>query len=74
MKKPLSAVAKQTSRGGLHRSLGIPEDEKIGPARIAAATHSSDEKTRREAILAETYAAHRPGNKRAFHEHKTAFR
>lgn len=56
----LSRVAAHTSKGGLHRSLGIPEGEKIGAKRIAKATHSSDEKTREEARLAQTYAKHRP--------------
>jgi len=40
--------------GGLHRSLGIPEGQKIGQKRIEKAEHSSDERTRRQAQLAET--------------------
>jgi hypothetical protein len=59
-RKPLEAVSEHTSPGGLHRSLGIPVGEKIGAKRIAAATHSKDAKTRRQARLAQTYAAHRP--------------
>lgn len=55
----LSRVAASTSKGGLHRSLGIPEGEKIGAARIEAATHSSNPKTRRQANLAQTYAKYR---------------
>jgi hypothetical protein len=55
----LSDVSKHTSKGGLHRSLGIPEGEKIGAARIEAATHSSNPKTRRQANLAQTYAKYR---------------
>lgn len=58
-RKPLSEVAEHTDRGGLHRSLGIPLGEKIGPARIEAATHSKDLKTRRQARLAQTYAKFR---------------
>lgn len=58
-KKPLTQVAKTTSKGGLHRSLGIPEGQKIPPARIAAATKSPDPKVRKEANLAETYAKYR---------------
>ena len=42
------------NKGGLHRSLGIPEGQKIGAKRIEKATHSSDERTAREARLAET--------------------
>lgn len=60
-RKPLSYVSQHTSKGGLHRSLGIPEGEKIGAARIAAATHSSNPKTRRQANLAQTYAKYRKG-------------
>ena len=40
--------------GGLHRSLGIPEGEKIPEKRIVKAEHSSDERVRREANLAMT--------------------
>lgn len=56
----LTEVSKHTSKGGLHRSLGIPEGQKIGAKRIKAAEHSSNPKTRKQAELAETYAKHRP--------------
>jgi len=59
-RKPLSRVSETTSEGGLHRSLGIPEGQRIGAARIAAATHSRNPKTRRQARLAQTYARYRP--------------
>ena len=59
-RKPLERVSETTSPGGLHRSLGIPVGEKIGAKRIAAATHSSNAKTRRQARLAQTYARYRP--------------
>ena len=42
------------NKGGLHRSLGIPENEKIPEKRIVKAEHSSDERVRREANLAMT--------------------
>lgn len=42
------------NKGGLHRSLGIPEGEKIPEKRIVKAEHSSDERVRREANLAMT--------------------
>jgi len=29
-------------KGGLHRALGVPEDEKIPASKIEAATHSSN--------------------------------
>jgi len=61
--RPLQAVSESTSEGGLHRSLGIPEGEKIGAARIEAATHSSNPKTRRQANLAQTYSKYRPRKK-----------
>jgi hypothetical protein len=63
MDKPLQQVAETTSKGGLHRSLGIPQGKKIGAKRIAAATHSRDPKIRRQANLAQTYAAHRFAHK-----------
>jgi hypothetical protein len=59
-RKPLEAVSESTSPGGLHRSLGIPIGQKIGAARIEAATKSPNLKTRRQANLAQTYAKHRP--------------
>lgn len=43
-----------TNRGGLHRSLGVPENEKIPPGRIEAATRSNNPKIRRQANLAKT--------------------
>ena len=58
--KPLQDVSEHTSKGGLHRSLGIPEGQKIGAARIEQATHSKNPKTRKEANLAKTYARFRP--------------
>jgi hypothetical protein len=42
------------NKGGLHRSLGVPEGQKIPPAKIAAATKSSNPKVRKQANLAET--------------------
>jgi hypothetical protein len=57
--KPLSYVSQHTEKGGLHRSLGIPEGQKIGAERIEEATHSSNPKTRKQARLAETYAKFR---------------
>lgn len=58
-RKPLQYVSEHTSEGGLHRSLNVPEGERIGAARIEAATHSKSKKTRKQAILAQTYAKHR---------------
>lgn len=58
-RKALERVSESTSKGGLHRSLGVPEDEKIGAARIEKATHSRNPKVRRQANLAQTYAKYR---------------
>ena len=58
-KRPLQEVSESTHKGGLHESLGIPEGQKIGAARIEAATHSSNAKTRKQANLAKTYAKYR---------------
>jgi hypothetical protein len=42
------------NKGGLHRSLGIPEGQKIGQKRIEKAENSTNERTARQARLAET--------------------
>ena len=41
-------------KGKLHRELGIPEGEKIPPARLEAAEHSSNPEVKRDAIRAKT--------------------
>lgn len=58
-KRALQEVSESTHEGGLHESLGIPKGEKIGAARIEAATHSRNPKTRRQANLAMTYNKYR---------------
>jgi hypothetical protein len=40
--------------GALHKTLGVPQSEKIPPKKLAAAEHSSNKTTRRRAKLAET--------------------
>lgn len=55
-RKPLQYVSEHTEEGGLHRSLGIPQKEKIGAERIEEATHSKNPKIRKQANLAQTYA------------------
>jgi hypothetical protein len=62
--------------GGLHRSLHIPEGQKIPVARIEAATHSHNPLVKKQAVLAETFAHHRPGNETAYRApqmHRDAF-
>lgn len=46
------AMSRPGAKGGLHRSLGIPQGQKIPAARLEAATHSSDPKTRKQAQMA----------------------
>ena len=41
-------------KGKLHRELGVPVGKKIPPAKMAAATHSSDREVRNDAKRAET--------------------
>ena len=48
------------NHGGLHRSLGIPQGQKIPESRIRSAEHSSNPKERKEATLAETFKKYRP--------------
>ena len=48
-------IAKATeNKGGLHRSLGVPEGEKIPAKKLSKAAHSDDPKVRKQAALAET--------------------
>ena len=58
VKKPLTAVAKKTEKGGLHKSLGVPVGQKIPPGEIAAAAKKPG-KVGKEARLAQTYAKFR---------------
>jgi hypothetical protein len=41
-------------KGKLHGELGVPADQKIPAAKLAAATHSENPEIRRDAIRAET--------------------
>ena len=47
-------AAATKNKGALHRDLGVPEGQKIPAAKLRAAEHSKDPKTRRRARLAET--------------------
>ena len=40
--------------GALHRTLGVPEGQKIPASKLASAAHSSNPTTRRRAALAKT--------------------
>jgi hypothetical protein len=58
-KRPLQNVAEHTEKGGLHRSLGIPQGQKIPASKLAI--HPGDStKVKREKNLAHTYAKYRP--------------
>jgi hypothetical protein len=51
-------------KGKLHRTMGIPEGEKIPAAKLAAAARSDDPEKRRMAIRAQTMAKWRhPGRR-----------
>lgn len=53
-------------KGKLHRELGIPTDQKIPSARLAAAEHSKNPTIRRDAIRAKTmegWKHHYPSSK-----------
>jgi hypothetical protein len=59
-KRPLSDVAGEIHKGGLHESLGIPSGEKIPESKIRQAIHSKSHKVRKQAQLAETFKKYRP--------------
>ena len=50
------------NKGALHRSLGVPEGEKIPAAKLAKATHSTNPRIRKEAALAKTLGKLRGGS------------
>lgn len=43
-----------SNKGGLHRSLGVPEGDKIPKEKIEKAESSSNPKVKKQAVLAET--------------------
>lgn len=48
-------ISKATkNKGGLHRSLGVPEGKKIPPEKLAKASKSKNPKIRKQAALAKT--------------------
>ena len=48
-------------KGALHRDLGVPQGQKIGASRIAAAASSDNPQVARRARLAQTFARMRRG-------------
>lgn len=55
----LTRVSKTINKGGLHKSLGIPEGERIPASRLKAQPGDST-KVKRQKALARTFAKHRP--------------
>lgn len=53
-KKWIQKALPKSSKGKLHKALGISEDKKIPEKRLKKAEHSKSLKIRKEAILAET--------------------
>lgn len=51
--------------GSLHRSLGIPQDQKIPAGKLRRAEHSKDASLKRRAVLASTLGKIRRGPKRS---------
>ena len=63
-KKSLTRVAKEIHPGGLHQTLGIPQDRKLTQADIQRAKAMGG-KAARQANLAETFAKYRPHKRRS---------
>jgi len=63
-------IAKATkNKGGLHRSLCVPEGQKIPAKKLAKAKKSKNKRTRKQANLAETLAGLRKKVKRSVKKH-----
>ncbi len=55
MAKSKKWIGKATAnKGGLHRSLGVPEGQKIPAAKLAQAANSKNPRVRKQAALAKT--------------------
>jgi hypothetical protein len=52
--KWISKALPKTSKGKLHRELGVPEDEKIPAKKMAKAAKSKNPKIRKQVALAKT--------------------
>lgn len=50
-------------KGKLHREIGVPEGEKIPPAKLEAAEHSKNPEIKRDAIRAKTMEGWNHGGK-----------
>lgn len=56
--------------GYLHSALGVKQGEKIPAAKVENATHSDNLHLRKAAVLAQTFAHHRPNHPHAHHATK----
>lgn len=52
--KWIQNALKPSSKGKLHRALGVKEGNKIPQKKLTKATHSKNPTVRKEAVLAET--------------------
>ena len=70
-KKPRKWIQKAIKHpGALHKSLGVPQGEKIPAEKLEAAAHSSDATTRKRANLAMTLKGmHHGGSKKSLYDH-----
>jgi hypothetical protein len=59
-RKPLQAVAESIEPGGLHRSLGIPQGQKIPTSQLQSKPYDST-KVKKQKALARTFAKYRQG-------------
>lgn len=53
-KKWISEAIKPSSKGKLHKALGVPEGKKIPEKKLTKAAHSKNPTLRKETVLAET--------------------
>jgi hypothetical protein len=56
-KKQSPIRIKPANRGKLHRALGVPQDEKIPPGKLASALASTSESLRKQAQFAKNAAS-----------------
>ena len=52
--KWIQKAVNPSTKGALHRALGVPEDKKIPEKKLEKAEHSKDPLTKKRAVFAET--------------------
>lgn len=60
-KKWIAKALPKSSKGKLHKALGVPVGEKIPAKKLAKAEHSSNPKIKKEAVLAKTLKGFKKG-------------